>query len=197
MFKTFLNLRNFLLILLFFAFFMQGCAPKQRDLMLRYSAIGQWKSPSSQTIAVVNFKDLRDKKVLFDGMSPSTVTPHGQDVGAWVANAIGDELTFAGADVRRFIDSEASSNIKIVVEGAVLYTYIKKDSFNYQPAISIKVKLKKDGNVVLNSEYSTEANVFNFSLTEDKIDKFENQLEGVLKDIMKRVIPDLISAINK
>jgi membrane protease subunit (stomatin/prohibitin family) len=193
--RRFINQAVGAVLLLVVATAMQGCAFGTRNIALRYEPTVQVQAGANETVAVVQFKDARQEQKLGEarnayGMKTATVKAEGQDVGAWVANALADELMRAGLDVQKFSDV-APPNIRIAIQGTVLEAYVKM-YMSYRTTVRVQVTMEKDGIPVLNKEYTGKASGLAVMASSGS---YEKQLNQALQDMMKQLVPDVLAAI--
>ena len=179
------------------AMMLQGCALGDRKIALRYQPVVQTQAGTNETIAIIQFKDARQKKIMGEvqngyGMHMADVIAEGQDVGAWVANSLADELSHAGLDVQKFSDA-APPDIQIVIQGTVFEAYVKM-YMSYRTTIRIQVTMEKDGISILNKEYIGKASALVIMASTSS---YEDQLRDALQDLMKQLVPDALSSIKQ
>lgn len=196
---------------------LQGCALGTRNIALRYEPTFSGERAGNGTIAITKFDDLRpDRKILVMefvlvptrqsireknivgevrnayGMRTATVRAKGQDLGAWVANALAEELNRAGLHVQKYSDA-APPNLPFVIRGAVLEAYVRMYMF-YRTRIRVQVTVERDGLPVLNKEYTGKAGGLAVLVSAGS---YERQLEQALQSIMMQVVPDVLSCLRK
>ena len=179
--------------LIVFVLFMSGCAFGTRRPTLNYTVVLPAASQNNITVKVAEFKDDRtwskekvgDVKNMY-GMRCADIVPQNSVTG-WVTDALKKELSNAGYTVT---DEKASSSI----EGAVLEVYTDA-VWNYGGRVRLNVTLKKDGKEILFREYKAQENCgVNWAATAKSYGK---SLETALQGVMKQVIPDINTALNK
>jgi hypothetical protein len=173
-----------------------GCALGDRKIALLYKPVTKVEAKSSENIAIVRFKDLRTNPDVGEvrngyGMKTARVIAEGQDVGAWVANALADELSTAGFQVTKFNDF-APPDITIAITGTVTEAYTKM-YFNSTATVRVKVNVTKAGVSVLSKEYSGKHAVLALLVSPGE---YEQALQGALQNLMKNLVPDIIEAIK-
>lgn len=164
---------------------------------MRYQPSVSAAGGTGQKIAVVKFVDRRDKQEVGEvrngyGMKTATVYAEGQDVGAWVANALSDELTRAGFDVQKFNDA-APPEITIAITGFVPEAYIKM-SMQERCTIRANITVQKSGVVVLNKEYQGD---FKRVAWTASTGEYETAMQGALQELMKKAVPEIVSAVKQ
>ncbi|MFA4889845.1 MAG: YajG family lipoprotein [Candidatus Omnitrophota bacterium] len=173
-----------------------GCAFGNRYISLQYQPVTTLSVAIKQNVAIVKFTDTREKPELGEmrngyGMKTADVLAKDQDVGAWVANALSDELIRAGYNVQKFSDA-APSDAEVVISGSVPEAYVKM-YMTYSGTVRVSVTVTKSGVVVLNKEYTGHARGLAMLCSTGD---YENMLKRALQDIMKKMIPDITKAIG-
>jgi hypothetical protein len=176
---------------------LTGCAIGNRYIALRYEPILMQKATSSQKVAIVKFSDMRKTPEVGEvrnayGIKLASVLVKDQDVGAWVANALADELTKAGYEIQKFQDA-APLDINIVITGSVPEAYTRM-YMKSTTIVKANITVTRANVVVLNKEYTGKASVL--ALT-GSTGEYENVMKKALQNLMKEMTPDVISAIEK
>lgn len=174
---------------------IQGCAIGTRRIALQYDAVVAEQAASSETVAVVKFEDARQEELFGEvrnayGMKTGKVQADDQDVGAWVANALADELTHSGLNVRKF-DDAAPPDISISISGTVLKAYVKM-YMSYRTDVSVQVTMTRAGVPLLNREYTGKASGMAVMASSGS---YEKQLKSALQDLMKQLVPHILEKL--
>lgn len=175
---------------------MSGCAFGDRHVALKYEPVVEAGASKGQKIAIKKFEDLRQVKDVGEvrnayGMKTAKVLADNQDVGAWVANAMSEELTRAGFQVEKFSDV-IPPEYDIQITGVATEAYTKM-YFNATATIRININVNKARMSVLSKEYSGTDAVLVVAVTPGE---YENALQGALQDLMKKCVPDIMKAIQ-
>ena len=157
------------LITLFLALLLNGCAFGTRNALLIYppassdttSAVNADLLPTKKNIQVVltPFSDQRTEKKLVGtvrngyGMRTADVIPQNS-VEVWVMQAFSKELVNNGYTVLEALPKDASAGITIV-SGEILNVFCDM-FFTYTGQVSLTVKANKDNKEILNKHYSGE-----------------------------------------
>lgn len=172
-----------------------GCAFGNRYISLQYQPVTTLSVSIKQNVAIVKFTDTREKPELGEMRNSFTKTADvlakDQDVGAWVANALSDELIKAGYNVQKFSDAAPSDAI-VVISGSVPEAYVKM-YMTYSGTVRVSVTVTKSGVVVLNKEYIGHAGGLALLCSTGD---YENMLKRALQDIMIKMVPDIAKAIG-
>jgi hypothetical protein len=173
-----------------------GCAFGTRNIALRYEPSLTVKGANGKSIAIIKFEDIRENKDVGEvrngyGMKTGKVKAKDQDVGAWVANALADELKRAGYNISKFTDA-APPEFTIAISGSVPEAYTKM-FLNSRATVRANITVKKVGVVVLNKEYTGKASTLAWTASTGE---YEKVLENALKEIMKQAVPEVIAAIQ-
>ncbi len=177
--------------------FVSGCALGDRKIALRYQPAAAATGGTGQKVAVVKFVDRRDKQEIGEvrngyGMKTAKVYAEGQDVGAWVANALSDELTQAGFAVQKFNDA-APPEVSIAITGFVPEAYIRM-FLQERCTIRANITVQKAGVVLLNKEYQGECKKVAWTASTGE---YEAAMQGALQDLMKKSVPEIVAAIKQ
>jgi hypothetical protein len=175
---------------------LTGCAFGDRKIALRYQPLAPIGGGTGQKVAVVKFVDRRDKPEVGEvrngyGMKTATVFAQKQDLGAWVANALSDELSQAGFTVQKFQDA-APPDISVAITGFVPEAYTKMHMQN-RCTVRVNITVQKAGVVVLNKEYKGYATSLAWTASTGE---FENVMQKALQELMKQAVPEIVSAIK-
>lgn len=173
-----------------------GCALGDRTIALRYQAVVEEKLPQDTPVAIVKFQDARKIEEVGEvrnayGMKLAKVWAKNQDAGAWVANAIAEELTRAGCQVTKYNDA-APADARIAIAGTVLEAYVKM-YLTYTGTVKVNVAVTKAGVPVLSKEYTGKGGGLAVLGTSGE---YEGVLQSAVQDIMKQLIPELSKAIQ-
>lgn len=172
-----------------------GCAFGNRYISLQYQPVTTLSVAIKQNVAIVKFTDTREKPELGEMrnsfVKTADVLAKDQDVGAWVANALSDELIKAGYNVQKFSDA-APSDAVVVISGSVPEAYVKM-YMTYSGTVRVSATVTKSGVVVLNKEYTGHAGGLAMVCSTGD---YEKMLKQALQDIMKKMIPDIAKAIG-
>ena len=173
-----------------------GCALGDRKIALRYQPVVEEKVTLDSAVAIVKFQDARKTEEVGEvrnayGMKLAKVWAKNQDAGAWVANAIAEELTRAGCEVAKYNDA-APADARIAITGTVLEVYVKM-YLTYTGTVKVDVSVTKAGVPVLNKEYTGKGGGLAVLLTSGE---YEGVLQSAVQDIMKQLIPEIIKAIQ-
>jgi hypothetical protein len=168
-----------------------------RNIALRYNPVLTIRGASSQKIAIVKFTDTRKNPEVGEvrnayGMKLASVLAKDQDVGAWVANALADELTKAGYDIQKFQDA-APPDITISITGSVPEAYTKM-YMNSRATVRANMTVTKADAIVSNKEYTGKASTFALTASTGE---YENVMKKALQELMKQAVPEVIDAIEK
>jgi len=171
-----------------------GCAMGNREIALTYKPVANMKGANSASIAIVKFADSRKTEEVGEvrngyGMKTASVYAKGQDVGAWVANAVADELTAAGYNITKYNDF-APPDSQISITGNVLEAYTKM-YMSSTCTIRATINVSKGNVPVLSKEYSGKHGVLAILANTGE---YENAMKGALQDMMKKCIPEIIEA---
>lgn len=175
---------------------LSGCAFGARNISLQYQPVMDMQSKSRQSVAIVKFTDTRQKPEIGEvrngyGIKTATVWAKDQDVGAWVANALADELTKAGFDIKKYQDA-APPDAKIAISGSVPEAYVKM-FMSQRGTVRVSVSVTKAGVVALNKEYSGKSGGLAWTASTAEYEKI---LKAALQDVMKTLVPDVVAAIE-
>jgi hypothetical protein len=173
-----------------------GCALGDRKIALLYKPVTKVAAGEPKNIAIVKFKDLRKNPDVGEvrngyGMKTARVIAEGQDVGAWVANALADELTAAGCKITKYNDI-APPDSQISITGNVLEAYTKM-YMSSTCTIRATINVSKANVPVLSKEYYGKHGVL--ALLADT-GEYENAMQGALQDMMKKCVPEILEAIK-
>lgn len=175
---------------------MSGCAFGDRHIALKYAAVGEVGSPKNQKVGITQFQDLRETKEVGEvrnayGFKTAKVVADNQHVGAWVANAMSEELAQQGFEVEKFSDV-IPPNYEIQIGGVVTEAYTKM-YFNATARITINVNITKSGVSVLSKEYSGKKAVAAMFVSPGE---YESAMQGALQDLMKQCLPEILEALS-
>jgi len=175
---------------------LSGCAFGARNISLQYQPALDVQAKARQSVAVVKFTDTREKPEIGEvrngyGIKTATVWAKDQDVGAWVANALADELGKAGYDIQKFQDA-APPDAKIAITGSVPEAYVKM-FMTQRGTVRVSVSVTKAGVVCLNKEYAGKAGGMAWTASTGEYEKI---LKKALQDVMKQLVPDVVAAID-
>lgn len=171
-----------------------GCT---RNISLQYYPTTTLQAKSQRNIAIVKFADIRPKPAMGEVhgsfcIITFTLRVKNQDVGAWVANALSDELRFIGYDIKKFNDI-APVDADVAISGTVPEAYIKQLFCIERCVIRAKVSLTKANVVVLNREYISRVRRWAWLGTTSG---YEELFKKTLQDLMKQLAPDIVKAID-
>jgi uncharacterized lipoprotein YajG len=176
---------------------VSGCSLGDRNVALRYKPVFASEASNGKTIGIVKFEDLRVIKDVGEvrnryGMIMAKVHADGQDIGAWVANALAEELTQKGYAVEKFQDA-LPPDIKIGITGKVSKAYINMFML-YRGEVVVSVLVEKTGVVVLNQEFTGHATGVAVLLSTGE---YEGVLQSTLQDLMKTLVPEIMKAVEQ
>ena len=149
---------------LMFAITGTGCAFGDRHVTLSYLPADDMTTRIDGQIAVVTFEDVRPRERLHDvgevrngfgivtaDVRIDTKKDQGniQDIGAWVADALSQELTLAGAAVQRVDSVSQASGYPVVVSGTISKLWVNM-YLQYDAKIRTVVTITRNGSVVFN-----------------------------------------------
>jgi hypothetical protein len=175
---------------------LSGCAFGDRKIALRYQPIAPIGGGTGQKVAVVKFIDRRGKQEVGEvrngyGMKTASVYAQQQDIGAWVANALSDELSHAGFAVQKFSDA-APPDISISITGFVPEAYVQM-SMQERCTVRANITVQKGGVVVLNKEYRGYISKVAWTASTGE---YENVMQLALQELMKQAVPEIVAAIK-
>lgn len=178
------------------AMLLSGCAFGDRKIALKYAPVARTGTPKGQKVAVVKFADRRDKTEIGEvrngyGMKTATVYAQDQDLGAWAANALSDELTRSGFEVQKFNDA-APPDIAIGITGFVPEAYMKMH-MKQHATVRVNLTVQKAGVVALNKEYQGQSSSLAWTASTGE---YENVIQRALQEVMKQAVPEVIAAVT-
>jgi len=188
-----------------------NCATVYPPLNLWYDPAVAGANGGGRTVALVKFTDMREDAdtLVFQCNSTREVTRrwaiHEQDAGAWVANALAEELGKSGFSVDKYFDAP-SREAMLVVNGMLYETYIDYDEPPTRECgclggmiadigrrcgawVKSHVAVEWNGIPVVNRQYIGHAEVSGGQSR----GSFERALNNALQDMMKKLVPDLVS----
>ncbi len=200
-----------LALLLVFAALLTNCATRYPPLNLWYDSAVRGLDGGGSNVALVKFTDMREDTdtLVFQCNSTREVTRrwaiHEQDAGAWVTNALAEELEKSGFLVDKYHDAPARET-KLVVNCILYETYIDYDEPPTRGCgclggiiadigsrcgawVKSHVAIEWNGIPVINQQYIGHAQVSGGQSR----GRFERALNNALQDMMKKLVPDLVS----
>jgi hypothetical protein len=175
-----------------------GCAFGTRAVNLRYNAKGDKLSPKEVQAAIEMFEDVRGEKDVgevrngFGMKTASVVLAEGQDVGAWAANAIADELTRRGYLVNKIKDAVPEGH-NILVTGSVKKAYVRMGVFTTTASVEVSATVFKKGLPVLDETFAGSAKRV---MMLSSAGEYASALEGALHKVMEQMLPKIEEAIG-
>lgn len=178
------------IILMALSFFSCGCAATP---ILKYTAVVPKSSPTNIVIYVSDFKDSRPNKgtgIIGDvinglGMRVADIK-EPPNVIQWITSSFKEELRNAGYQI-------SSNETSLKIEGDIL-NISGLVSFTYGGTIFVKIRLKRDGDVLLDKTYR--GNSSKLGMTEISLD-ISTGCEKVLNKSLQQVIQQAIADIDK
>lgn len=179
-------LNKFLVCLL--AICLSGCAFGTRRPVLKYDVKLPAAAKNNVVVKVAEFNDERtwSKEKIGNvkngyGARCADIIPQNSVTG-WITDALKNELSNAGYTVSE--DDDAAN----VISGIVLEVYT--DAYwNYGGRVRLHITLKKQGEELLNQDYSAQKNCgMQWAATAVS---FGKTMEMTLQDLMRKVIPDI------
>jgi len=189
----------FIIMALFTAAQMTGCAFGTRQVALQYnSSMYPTSIPGSPTVYISNFNDMRSEKSLGCvrngyGMKTAIVEarPGEPAVSTWISTALANELKRAGCSVLS-TGSKGASEAQFIIGGDLQRIYV--DSYmTMQGVISVAVCIKNRDRIALNQLYCAEASKMNWW---GSAQEFQTTLDMTLQDLMKKMVPDITGAMS-
>lgn len=197
---------GFRLALLFALALLSGCAFGDRHVVLGYAPVEEEFSASGR-IAIVTFTDdrPRDRKQdvgeVRNGLGMVTADVRidekakdgtNQSLGAWIADALAEELQRAGAETGRFESIGAASGYPVVVSGSLTKAWVNM-YLQYDAKIRTQVRITRHGAVVFDQpvkgDYETGA-VFGSQK------EYEKALTRTLQDWVRNAVPEVIAQMR-
>ncbi len=185
---------------LLFALAGTGCAFGDRHVTLTYEPAKDMTTKIDGQIAVVTFEDLRPRDRVQDvgevrngfGMVTADVRidtkkdqGNIQDIGAWVADALSQELTLAGAAVRRVDSVSQASGYPVIVSGTISKLWVNM-YLQYDAKLRTDVKITRHGSVVFNEPVKGDHESLAFFLSKDE---YQQALTKTLQDWIRKTVP--------
>jgi len=182
--------------LLFVVAATNGCAFGDRNVALKYTPVTKISARALPDVAVVKLADVRSREEVGEvrngyGMKTATVWARNQDVGAWVANALCQELTGVGCRVEKYEDAPPPG-ADASVTGEVTEVYAKM-FMSSRATVKADLCVQKAGVVVLNEEYTGKHSVLALTASTGE---YEKVLQGALQDLMKKAVPEIVAALE-
>ena len=176
------------LIILGMVILSMGCGAKK--LYLTYAPASPKASPKKTDIAVTIFEDSRGNNTISE--VSYLVLAEGHDVGAWVANALANELINCGYQVSKITETMPEAH-DIFISGSVKNAFIRKKMFGPVAIIEVTVTVFKKGLPVLDDTFRAECRCHMFwgSASENAA-----ALEEVLHEAMTQILPQVEEAIR-
>jgi len=173
-----------------------GCALGDRNIALRYAPIVEAKASGQPAAAIVKFEDDKKKVEVGEvrnayGMIMAKVYAKDQDIGAWAANALAAELEKAGVKGTKYQDA-APPDATVAITGTVTEAYIKM-YMSSRASVKMSVVVTKARVPVLNKEYTGKGAVLALLASTGE---YENVMLLAMQDLMKKLVPDVIKAIE-
>jgi outer membrane lipoprotein SlyB len=187
-------MKSFLLtVALLSALSLSGCAFGDRNVSLRYESRLQQKAAKPHTVSVQTFSDKRDRREVGRvrngyGMVTAKVYAEGQNVGAWVADALAAELRAAGCKVVRGGSAPAT------ISGTVTDAFGDL-VFMINANVEATMTMKRGGAVLLEKRFSgsnASKLAWNGSGRE-----YEEGLNRALQDWMEQAVPEILKALDR
>ncbi len=199
--KSYLTVRR-VVVAIGIAALLTSCTPKVYYINLWYDPVVGQKVTPGQTIALVRFADMRENPDADIGRgkiplaAPKRLRAKDQDVGAWVANALAEELTNAGYVVEKFNDVPPSE-MDVAITGAVTQAYVCPKGFgDFNATVRANVTVTKVGVPIISKQYLGERQYSDALGFESESKQCEKCLQAAVQNIMRQLVPDIISAIE-
>ena len=177
-----------------------GGGSKQIKLVYTSENVGPFSGgKTGQEIIVNKFRDTRSEKHIAEARTMGggpfyTVTVEASnDISEWVTNALATELRKAGYNVTR---GEGTSNSgKFIINGSLDLLYSPAPTLQGLNAdIGITIQIVKNHEIILNSPYNGKGKILPmFMVKPNYVELFDRMLQ----DLMKRMVPQIITAINQ
>lgn len=174
-----------------------GCAFGDRHVSLTYQPLSEPAAQSSGRAAITPFSDeRRDPLVVGEvrngyGMKTAKVLIDDQDAGAWLANAVSDELKRSGIEVVKIADANVTNELAIVT-GSLQHLYTKS-YMSHRCTVRAKILVTQYNVPVLSREYEGHSKVgAAFAGTSE----YERAMEAALHDLLRQAVPDIIKALQ-
>lgn len=172
---------------------LSGCAFGDRKLTLSYEPRLTAKASKPHVVNVQTFADRRDRQEVGRvrngyGMVTAKVYAPGQNVGAWVADALAAELRAAGCKVVR--DGSAPANISGTVTDA-----FGDLVFMINANVDGDITVKRGGAVVLQKRYKG-TNAAKLAWTGSG-GEYQEGLKRALQDLLEQAVPEILRALEK
>ena len=184
-------------VLLLFVLTGTGCYGGDIHVQLLFEPVEDLVVSARDQVAVVTFEDTRpvDRNVIIGRwaaglvrLDPEDQLGHGQDVGAWVADALVQQLRLAGADARRFESAAAVSGYPVVVGGSVSTLAFGMEPMLFHVAkIRAQVRIERRGLVVYDGSVEGMGKQPFFSINSQAA--FEQILTEALQNWIRQVLP--------
>lgn len=196
-------LRKIFLLLLWIACFgiaieNTGCALGDRNVTLKYKPIGGYSISGNKSVTISKFKDTRTNHQIGHVVDAhnritASVWANNQDACEWITNALAEELRQAGVNVSRS-GTVVREDTDIIISGEVKHIYVTR-LFDSDPTIKTNITVTKNNLQILNKEYTGKGSSFLLTITMSA-DEYANALQNALQDMMKKVVPDIVEAIQ-
>ncbi len=177
-----------------------GCAFGDRHVTLSYLPADDMTTRIDGQIAIVTFEDVRPRERLHDigevrngfGMVTADVRidtkkdqGNIQDIGAWVADALSQELTLAGAAVLRVDSVSEASGYPVVVSGTISKLWVNM-YLQYDAKIRTVVTITRNGSVVFNESVKGDHEAMAWFAS---VSEYEKALTKTLQDWARNAVP--------
>jgi uncharacterized lipoprotein YajG len=172
---------------------LAGCAFGDRKVTLGYQNTLTAKAAKPHVVTVQSFSEHRDRREVGRvrnayGMVTAKVYAGGQNVGAWVADALASELRAAGCNVVR--DGNGATSITGTVTDAFADVF-----FTINANVDATITVKRNGGVLLQKQFSGKNNA-KVAWTASG-HEYEEGLKRALQDLMEQAVPEILKALDK
>jgi uncharacterized lipoprotein YajG len=188
----------FLFVVLCAAVSAAGCAFGTRQVTLSYHPVSEKSATKDTAVVVCIFDDARTEKNVgevrnsYGIKTASAVLADGQDVGAWAANAVADELANRGYQITK-IKTGLPEEHEILIKGAVRKSYVRMGVFSVTAENEVAITVYRKGLPVLDEVFSGKRPVaMGFASSAE----FAGGLEGAMQETLKQAIPKIEGAIQ-
>lgn len=171
---------------------MASACATSNQVPLVYQPVALEAPACAGSIAVVKFSDQRAKPQVGHNTDNELFYAQG-DVATWLSEALQRQLEAAGCRVE-YHDKEYPFDTDAVVSGQLLDVYTSQSSVtNYTTTMRFRVVVKKDGRETFIKNY--EGSFQNTVLVASRSNRTQ-LLQSALQDMMRQVVPDLVTQIK-